>query len=380
MAREGWWADSWCASAIHPGESFETVFGSGRQFVIHCVGGLETLAAKEVASIDGCHVLLTLVGKVVFVSDASIDTLLSLHTAEMLSLLCWATPTPSMPLGKSPPCQGNDLASDDCPATKNWLDHFESLLLSLAIPQLRAIESAWRSAVGHSNVIRFRASVKRGGESSRAVSSPQMAGWLGAVCAEHLGWRVDLKDFDLEVLLQWNDVQASAQFKNAQSEAPALVTYFARRFPNVSILLAAQVVLECPISNRYRSGDLPMSDRPYLRGAMHGPVAWSIASLACIQPGQLVLDPMVGKGGLVIEAALAHPRARFVGVDHSTEQLSVAAENACIAGPNASHRVELIQGDAIHLPLRDHTVDAIICDLPFGKRHTSAMGIDRSEP
>lgn len=45
--------------------------------------------------------------------------------------------------------------------------------------------------------------------------------------------------------------------------------------------------------------------------ALHPPVGWALASLAGIRPGHLVLDPMVGRAGLLIQAARLSPAATF---------------------------------------------------------------------
>ena len=90
-----------------------------------------------------------------------------------------------------------------------WLAHFSELLTAHALAPLRAAEALWRRAVAHGGPLRFRCTVKRAGErSGRHVTSTQMAGYLGELCSVHLGWQVDLKDYDLEVLLQWNEAQA----------------------------------------------------------------------------------------------------------------------------------------------------------------------------
>ena len=46
------------------------------------------------------------------------------------------------------------------------------------------------------------------------------------------------------------------------------------------------MVLELPVSNRYHRGDEALSERGYLTGALHGPIGWTLARLAAIQPGQ----------------------------------------------------------------------------------------------
>eukprot|EP00961_Rhodomonas_salina_P072956 980088-Rhodomonas_salina.1 len=52
-----------------------------------------------------------------------------------------------------------------------------------------------------------------------------------------------------------------------------------------------------------------MGERDFLsHGALSGAVSWALARLARIESPCTILDPCVGRGGLLIEAALSHPR------------------------------------------------------------------------
>ena len=57
----------------------------------------------------------------------------------------------------------------------------------------------------------------------------------------------------------------------------------------------------------------------------------------------------------------------YVGTDADKLQLEAAHANVCSAGVGG--RVALMQADATHLPLADGSVDAIVTDMPFGKKH-----------
>ena len=76
---------------------------------------------------------------------------------------------------------------------------------------------------------------------------------------------------------------------------------------------------------------------------------------------------MVGKGGCVVHAALAWPGVRFVGADSSTEQLATCAANVAHAG--VSGVIDLVHASATALPVVTGSIDGVVVDLPFGRRH-----------
>ena len=140
--------------------------------------------------------------------------------------------------------------------------------------------------------------------------------------------------FDLELELSWHDVH---------------------------------VVLAIPVAKQ-----LP-SRQSMLHKALHPPVAFALAQLVRPRPGEWVLDPMVGKGGALIAAALSSGcGAAYVGLDAEHEQLAACAANLKHAGLDA---VLLLHGDATVLPFADSSVDVILTDLPFGKKHARPLGL-----
>jgi len=92
-------------------------------------------------------------------------------------------------------------------------------------------------------------------------------------------------------------------------------------------------------------------------------VAWRSAccALACRLPhaeSLLVLDLGCGPGGSAIELARARPGARIVGIDIAPRMLREARRRLREAGLSA-RRVPLAQADAVRLPIRTGSVDAI---------------------
>ena len=356
--------------------------GGGAQqhhYVLHSHAGLESLAATEVKDMgDASTQVVQLFGKVLFQSTASLDALRALRSAEDLSLLCWASPVSAALLG-APNANGAQPASqttaasalaDDFaafyaaldPIAAAWLRRLEELLRNRALPALEALVPTWRSAVGLEGNGRgarerlgFRVTVKRSGKETTApgVTSVSMEQLLGGLIVERLGWRVDLKRPELNVVMQWCEAQAT---------------------------------LELPL-RRHTPRELPSAEalRPWLpAGALRGPVSWSLLRLALEElaldeargtcaaardgAGLVILDPCVGRGGLLVEAALSCPQSHsLIGVDDDVSQLSAAAAAARRAG--VASRLTLVHGDCTHLPLADGSVDIVCVDLPFGKTH-----------
>ena len=158
-----------------------------------------------------------------------------------------------------------------------------------------------------------------------------------------------------------------------------------------------------------------MGERDFLtRGGLAPSVSWAMTRLAGISAHSTILDPCVGRGGLLVEAALlqvllwgshvqthacvhvcmcacvhvcmcacvhagmftaytGQETCKCLGVDADAEQLSIARAAALAAG--CAGRVEVVHGDCTCLPLRQHSVDVTLVDLPFGKRHKSPLGI-----
>ncbi|WP_223125261.1 methyltransferase domain-containing protein [Streptomyces sp. TRM68367] len=183
-----------------------------------------------------------------------------------------------------------------------------------------------------------------------------------------------------------------------------------------------------------RIADRPLHRRAYkhrtIPGTLHPPLAAAMATLAGIRPGDVVLDPCCGAGTLLIEAALAHPGARYHGFDLSSEAITAARANAADAlsdvrsvppnaahapsgvrnlPPNAAHTLPdaadapsrtrnlpnardarptpgdtappltIHRSDAAHLPLPDASVDRVLCNPPWGTQ-APARGLLAADP
>ena len=81
----------------------------------------------------------------------------------------------------------------------------------------------------------------------------------------------------------------------------------------------------------------------------------SCRRLGALVPGPLVLDLGVGPGESSLEALLASPGRRAVGLDISAAMLRRAAGRAAAAGT----RLPLLRADAQHLPIRPGALDGV---------------------
>lgn len=104
-------------------------------------------------------------------------------------------------------------------------------------------------------------------------------------------------------------------------------------------------------------------------------LARAAANLAGIRPGDRVLDPFLGTGALLAEAALLG--ARVYGIDRDPTMIRGALENLAHLGVAADL---LVQGDAREVDLgpREVVFDAIVTDPPYG-RSSAAGGVDPAE-
>ncbi|XP_056464836.1 THUMP domain-containing protein 2 isoform X2 [Gadus chalcogrammus] len=88
--------------------------------------------------------------------------------------------------------------------------------------------------------------------------------------------------------------------------------------------------------------------------------------LAGRHTGWCVLDPMCGVGTILLEAAQDHKDVHFLGVDIDDGQLQRANENVAFA--DLRERIHLMKASCSGLPVCSSSVDAVVCDLPFGRK------------
>ena len=108
------------------------------------------------------------------------------------------------------------------------------------------------------------------------------------------------------------------------------------------------------------------SRRPHLKpffypGALLPGVARTIVNISSVRPGELLLDPFCGTGGILIEAGLTGVNCLGMDVQRKMVQgTAINFQHYDIGG-------ELIIGDACNIGLADSSVDAIVTDIPYGR-------------
>lgn len=109
-------------------------------------------------------------------------------------------------------------------------------------------------------------------------------------------------------------------------------------------------------------------------GVLMPRVARALCNVAGVVPGAVVLDPFCGTAGILLEAGLLG--ACVIGVDAQEKIISGAVMNMegydAVSGAfrkqgDPAVDYTLLTGDACRLPLADATVDAVICDPPYGR-------------
>jgi tRNA (guanine6-N2)-methyltransferase len=106
----------------------------------------------------------------------------------------------------------------------------------------------------------------------------------------------------------------------------------------------------------YKTSHVPASLKPT--------VAHCIALLSDPSPSDVFIDPMCGAGTIAIERAFAAPFQQIIAGDVQKNIIESAKDNI-----ESSHRaIDLMLWDVSSLPLKDHSVDRVVCNLPFGKQ------------
>jgi len=148
------------------------------------------------------------------------------------------------------------------------------------------------------------------------------------------------------------------------------------RFPNTNILviIIAGRFLVCKSTEsklRHLLRAREPGKKPFFHPSMmNSTLARTMCNLAGVGPGNTVLDPFCGGGGILCEAA--YIGAFVIGIDKNWRLLEGARMN--LSGINSKNSI--IQADALHLPIQ--TVDHIVTDPPYG-RSSSTRGAESRE-
>lgn len=99
-------------------------------------------------------------------------------------------------------------------------------------------------------------------------------------------------------------------------------------------------------------------DRPFFHpGVMMPRMARALVNISRISPGEWLLDPFCGTGGIILESEMIGVNA----VGNDVDRLMVAGTRKNVPGSN------IIRADSTILPYRDDSFDAVVTDLPYGQ-------------
>jgi tRNA (guanine10-N2)-dimethyltransferase len=108
------------------------------------------------------------------------------------------------------------------------------------------------------------------------------------------------------------------------------------------------------------------TDRPFFQpGSMDPLLARALVNLAGVAPGDALLDPMCGTGGVLIEAGLVG--ARPLGLDAQAKMVRGTRRNLA-ASLDERDDFAVVRGDAARLPFRDGAAAAAVFDAPYGRQ------------
>ncbi|KAI3651534.1 hypothetical protein MP228_002837 [Amoeboaphelidium protococcarum] len=245
--------------------------------------------------------------------------------------------------------------------------HAETIVLSQCVQRYSDISKAlntWRSIAKITGldrpVLKFRASCtkliqSKGGSKLKFPGSDVLGSMVGCgVLLRFPQMNVNLTDFDLNFQLFIDNDASDAQ------KAQAIVG------------------LELPpIFNLFKHDRYRVS---FGRTAMKPQIAHCLARIADIQPGEIVLDCFAGVCTIPVEACMLQRRALCL----ASELYERTLYNEGHSNMNQQFLSKRLLGafcaDACLLPIRDHSLDVIISDLPWGVREGSHKQVAKTYP
>lgn len=132
-------------------------------------------------------------------------------------------------------------------------------------------------------------------------------------------------------------------------------------------------------------GERAPTKRPFFQpGSMDPLLARWLANVAGAGPESVIVDPMCGTGGILVEAGLVG--ARVIGLDAQAKMVTGTRTNLARylggSGIESDRRCEhdggfaVLQGDATRIPLRDGVADGTCFDVPYGRQSKIAGDLD----
>lgn len=185
---------------------------------------------------------------------------------------------------------------------------------------------------------KFRVTCKRCGEKEiHKFSSMDAASKFGAEINNAFGWKCSVKEFEIEVILRIE-----------KDDITVMMSL------NEESLFKRNICAYGPTT-------------------MRSTICFSMLHLADIKPGDIVVDTMCGGGSIPIEGAVYWKNSYFLGGDNHEMAIERCKQNWSINSSSTQSNCDFFHWDATKLPFRDNSIDAIVTDLPFGKKIGSKM-------
>ncbi|XP_036450057.1 THUMP domain-containing protein 2 [Colossoma macropomum] len=323
-------------------------------------GGMETFLLDEVKRKLEATEVEHIPGRVFFRCRAALQELMRLKSAERLFLLLRKAPPTSLPKNPAKAAsmiQQRIVGNPDVwsQALSTWAALRAGLNSSWGRGQKRkreeeegkneengrkeSVEKEDSCGLGQ-NRPTFRVSCRCSGAVARCCNSQNLSRIIGVAISRQLGWKTDLREPNLEVNVYMSDDHC---------------------------------VLGIPLLRH------PLASRSYMKHTgLRSTIAWAMTSVCPIQEASVILDPMCGVGTILLEAAQECPNAVFIGMDSEEAQLQKAAENVEAAGQVS--RMLLVQSSCMDIPLPTGSVDAVLCDVPFGRKFSCSTDMTTALP
>lgn len=131
----------------------------------------------------------------------------------------------------------------------------------------------------------------------------------------------------------------------------------------------SQMVLCINLNEKSQSLQLVDSKRNFGSTALRPAISYSLLKLADVKPGDLIIDPMAGCGTVPHMGAQTWPLAYYLAGDVNDVAIQKTAQNQkLLDDTKKSQYCDTAKWDCRRLPFKDGSVDAIVTDMPFGKR------------
>lgn len=182
---------------------------------------------------------------------------------------------------------------------------------------------------------KFRVSSNRFGPRHK-FTSPEICSTFGHVVDTKFGWPIKLKDFDLQIMANFNENHLY-----------------------IGITLT-------PLALDRRN----IVDTGYT--TLRAATCYSLLRIAKLETGDIVLDPMAGSGAIPVECCHGWNEEWLTFVlAGEIETIPVGKCRVNLDSYPKGPPRDLLQLDLRESPLRDESIDVFVSDLPFGRRHGS---------